>query len=114
MSEHLLEFFPGLKTTAFRITSAADERYNCIAWAVGKTREWWWPLGDESIITWPSGAARELTMDGFSKAFRVIGFEPAIDDLFELGFEKIALFADADGSPSHAARQLPSGLWTSK
>jgi hypothetical protein len=28
--------------------------------------------------------------------------------------EKIAIFADATGSPTHAARQLTSGRWTSK
>jgi hypothetical protein len=32
----------------------------------------------------------------------------------EPGFEKIAPFADADGLPTHAARQLPGGRWTSK
>jgi hypothetical protein len=31
-----------------------------------------------------------------------------------LAFEKIALYADKNGLPSHAARQLPSGTWTSK
>ena len=33
---------------------------------------------------------------------------------WEPDFEKIALFADADGTPSHAARQFRDGTWTSK
>jgi hypothetical protein len=32
----------------------------------------------------------------------------------EPDFEKVALFADAQGKPTHAARQLSSGRWTSK
>ncbi len=30
------------------------------------------------------------------------------------GFEKVALFVDAAGMPTHAARQVNSGAWTSK
>ena len=32
----------------------------------------------------------------------------------EVGFEKVAIYAQADGAPTHAARQLPDGTWTSK
>jgi hypothetical protein len=32
----------------------------------------------------------------------------------ETGWEKVALFAHEDGTPTHAARQLASGRWTSK
>jgi hypothetical protein len=30
------------------------------------------------------------------------------------GIEKIAIFVDAKQAPTHAARQLPDGRWTSK
>lgn len=32
----------------------------------------------------------------------------------EQGYEKVALYVDHDGKPTHAARQLPTGRWTSK
>ena len=32
---------------------------------------------------------------------------------FEDGYEKVAIYADATG-PSHMARSLPNGKWTSK
>ena len=32
----------------------------------------------------------------------------------EPGVEKVAIYADEHGEPQHAARQLPSGNWTSK
>jgi hypothetical protein len=35
-------------------------------------------------------------------------------DELEAGFEKIALFANDQGQPKHAARQLSDGHWTSK
>jgi hypothetical protein len=37
-----------------------------------------------------------------------------VDGSLEAGFEKVALFADAQQTPKHAARQLQSGSWTSK
>ena len=36
------------------------------------------------------------------------------NEKFENGFEKVALYVDKDGAPTHAARQLPNGKWTSK
>lgn len=63
--------FPKLQTAAYHITSPATRDYNCIAWAAGDSRRWWWPEDDPD-------------------------------------------FADADSIPTHAARQLPNGRWTSK
>lgn len=34
--------------------------------------------------------------------------------MLEVGVERVALFAGSDGFPTHAARQLPNGRWTSK
>jgi hypothetical protein len=47
-------------------------------------------------------------------ALATLGYQLCEGDALEPAFERIALFADADGRPTHAARQLPSGLWTSK
>ena len=47
MSQYLQTLFPGLRTAPFRITSPADLKYNCIAWAADDTSNWWWPHGDE-------------------------------------------------------------------
>jgi hypothetical protein len=46
--------------------------------------------------------------------FRGLGFELSDNDKLERGYEKIAIYADAGGVPTHAARQLDSGKWTSK
>ena len=54
------------------------------------------------------------TLAAFIAAYATIGFEPCDDGQPEAGFEKIAIYVDDAGEPVHAARQLPSGVWTSK
>jgi len=108
----LEEIFPGLKGQAYEIKSPSDHRYNCMAWAAGDTRNWWWPVpADED--TWPAGVARELTVPAFREAFATLGYAECAEDRLEAGYEKVALFALA-GTPKHVSRQLPSGRWTSK
>ena len=114
MSEFLQTLFPGLRTATFRVTSPADPKYNCIAWAASDPLHWWWPEGKPPGVAWPESAARDVTLSAFTDAFLTIGFVVGGDESLEAGFEKVALFADAAGTPTHAARQLLSGAWTSK
>lgn len=55
----------------------------------------------------------ELTEHAFTELYASLGYERCRDGKFQRGFEKIALFAK-DGAPTHAAKQLPSGRWSSK
>ena len=43
-----------------------------------------------------------------------MGYVECRDTDLETGFEKIAIFTDAEESPLHLARQLSNGQWTSK
>ncbi|MCU0346165.1 MAG: hypothetical protein MUC59_04450 [Saprospiraceae bacterium] len=52
-------------------------------------------------------------MTTFAQFFQRFGYLPCGDGELEPGFQKIALFAKGK-KPSHAARQLPDGAWTSK
>ncbi len=47
-------------------------------------------------------------------AFRGLGYEECQDGTFKVGFQKIAIYAKLDNRPTHAARQLANGRWTSK
>jgi hypothetical protein len=114
MSEYLQSLFPGLQNSPYRITSPADPKYNCIAWAASETSQWWWPEGKPPDVNWPASAPSEVKLDAFTAAFMTLGYVAATDESLEAGFEKIALFADAAGIPTQAARQLSSGQWTSK
>ena len=53
-------------------------------------------------------------MEAFIEAFVVLGFTPCDTAEYEEGFEKVAIYIDVNGKPTHAARQLSSRLWTSK
>src|SRR5258708_7445589 len=113
MSERLEETFPKLSETVYIITSPATDRYNCIAWVAGDTDSWWWPDPFEQEY-WPDEAPREETLEAFVVAFTGLGYALCLSGELEAGFEKLAFYADGHGVPTHAARQLRNGQWTSK
>ena len=43
-----------------------------------------------------------------------LGYHACPGGALEPGFDKVAIYALNDGNPKHVARQLSSGLWTSK
>ncbi|OHB70234.1 MAG: hypothetical protein A2V70_13830 [Planctomycetes bacterium RBG_13_63_9] len=98
--------------TNHRVTSPADRAYNCIAWAVKRMNRWWWPDRMEQCY-WPEGVQRAETLQAFVEAYGTKGFTPCDDPNVEAGYQKIALYAK-EGVPTHAARQLSDGRWTSK
>jgi len=114
MVNALEQIFPGLANGDYRFTSPADPDYNCVAWALQDTRNWWWPGPDLEREYWPEGVVREPTLAAFRAMFESHGYAAGCDDGIEAGFEKIAVFADTQGKPRHAARQLSNGRWTSK
>jgi tRNA threonylcarbamoyladenosine biosynthesis protein TsaE len=71
-------------------------------------------LEDARHFFWPPTVSREITLESFISAFQSLGYSVCEDDALEPGFEKVALFADEHRIPTHAARQLESGQWTSK
>lgn len=99
--------FPRLTPDNHRVTSPATPDYNCVAWSAGDTDRWW-----EPGVCWPA-QAEGYGPDVLEAAFRSLGYEPCADGGVEAGFEKVALYA-AGAFYTHAARQLPSGKWTSK
>ncbi|MBM4124822.1 MAG: hypothetical protein FJ246_07725 [Nitrospira sp.] len=113
VSRDLEGVFPRLRDTGYIITSPSTPDYNCIAWAAGETNRWWWPVRG-SFAYWPSGAPLQETLEAFVQAFAALGFAHCDDPRIEDGFEKIAIYIDDNGQPTHAARQLPTGRWTSK
>ena len=115
MVERLEQVFPALRGREYWVTSPRDKEYNCVAWAAGDTRQVWWPVEATRLqrVYWPAGVPREETLEAFRQAFETLGYVVCDDDRLEAGFEKVARFALL-GVPRHAARQLPSGRWTSK
>jgi hypothetical protein len=110
--------FPSLGSL-FDITSPTDEEYNCIAWSINDIRQWWWPTPSGQRKWpgkyWPPGVPHEETLDAFTRLYEILGFQICTDRTFEIGYDKIAIYADNIGTITHAARwwQEDNG-WSSK
>ena len=105
--------FPNLKESDYQKTSDESEDYNCLAWAVHDNSKKWDPDELEQNY-WPPGVPREVEIEAFRAAFQTKGFEDCDDGSLEDGIEKLAIYATSNGKPTHAARQLENGKWTSK
>jgi hypothetical protein len=116
------EDHPRLNNKNCSVTSPPKKSYNCIAWAAtgSDQSDWWWPSppGTPRVSYWPPGVPSEVTVAAFLNAFESVGYVQCKDGKLEKGFQKIALYAKktllSGMVPTHAARQLPDGKWTSK
>lgn len=109
----LAKHFPNLHNGNHVVMSPETVSYNCIAWAAGDTERWWSP-DRFGLYYWPHGVPREETLHAFQEVYHQLGYTDCENANFEEGFEKIALFANDYGIPTHAALQLANGRWTSK
>lgn len=104
--------FPNLGTN-YEITSEPAD-YNCMAFAVDDYKKYWWPIKH----FWP----KELNIqtecvEAFIECFEWLGYEKCgLNEKFEKGFQKVAIYVDVIGIPSHVAKQFPgdAGWWRSK
>lgn len=113
INDQLKQEFPNLIQTGYEITSPESTEYNCIAWAAGESDCWWWPDPMETSY-WPGSVERTVTLKSFIKAFETLSYTICDGSEYEAGYEKIAIYADANNRPTHAARQLDNNTWTSK
>ncbi len=108
--DNLKRVFPKLNVQPWRKTSEDTKDYNCLAWAAGETHRRW---DLDPNYYWPVGVPREQTIPAFISAYETCGYMECENGDFEHGFEKIAIYA-INKKPQHAARQMASGMWTSK
>jgi hypothetical protein len=113
----LRQYFPKLRVGNASVTSCPDARYNCIAWAAKNNAIWWQydPQGTAGVKTyWPRELTEGDTVPSWTHVFELEGYKQTDNGRYERGFEKIAIYADKNGKPTHVARQIGSGRWTSK
>jgi hypothetical protein len=82
---------------------------------LGSDDEWWEPGLPVSPFRWLDGIGAGI--EGWIRVFEAHGFAlcRADETQLEPGFEKIAIYvAERTAEPTHVARQLPTGAWTSK
>ena len=114
--ELITGWFPRLvEDEGFRITSPETRTYNCIAWAEGMNDRWIWPVepdNREVDMFWNNTLNYNEDIETFVSYYKALGFVETSDaDSCAVG--AIAIYVK-DGKCTHAARKLPSGMWTSK
>lgn len=105
--------FPNIVREGYTPTSPEDPKYNCHAWAMSVNNTRWEPDSDGDWY-WPPSIPRTYTQDAFIQAYSSVGYEVCASRDFEQGYEKICIYIDSMGVPSHTARQLNQNEWTSK
>jgi hypothetical protein len=103
--------FPHSEIDPFILTSPEDANYNCVAWALGDTENWWEP--DEDYF-WLEGLDFDDTLQTVQRLFEHFGFEAITHPNWENQLEKIALYSNDGIFCSHIAKQTIDGNWTSK
>lgn len=103
--------FPRLNETNHTVSSGtATLNYNCVAFANHDTSQWWQP-GRYWPSRGPAGSGNQFEL---LQLFVDQGWVECVDGSLEVGHEKAALYANASGTWTHAARLLTSGRWVSK
>ncbi|SRR6266498_2857189 len=113
--EEIERDFPNLRTSQWTITSPIADIPNCIGWALHDNKQFW----DPSVVGvrgyyWPPGVPRVWNLNNIRRVFEIHGYELCSDAELETGFEKIAVYVDEEGVPTHATFQKESGEWSSK
>jgi hypothetical protein len=115
-NESLEAEYPNLASSDYRITSPRNPEYNCFAWAAEEDDRWWSPTDEQYY--WPEGAPTKwdakTALETLIQTFALSGYKPCDSADFEPGIQKVAIYIDSNGMPTHMARQLSEGRWTSK
>jgi hypothetical protein len=111
MDEFCKQYFPNLSDVEKKKTSEQTDVYNCIAWAFKDSQRNWGP--NEKRSFWPIDVSSMTDIQAFEELFRQDGWEETGEYGLEQGYEKIALYT-LGGRPTHAARLIGDGVWTSK
>jgi len=109
----IISFCPKVSPSNCEITSAATTRYNCVALAVKDDKRWYEPSPGGQYF-WPIEKPYEYSLDSYVRMFRALGFFECLDGQLEYEYEKIVLYADAQGDFTHVALQSGVGRWMSK
>lgn len=105
--------FPKLAKKDHLVTSNFDPYYNCIAFAADITDKKYWPNWHPDY-KWLDNIPHAATLDAFIKFYETFGYSGPSNESFVDGVEKIAIFADKAGTPTHAAKQVGPNKWASK
>src|SRR5690348_13841523 len=90
--------FPKIRKEGYKITSQETSEYNCFAWAMGDTTQWWSPDTNFGYY-WPDDVPKTLEVASFVNLYRKAGnYSLCSQAQMEKGFEKIAIYTDANNN----------------
>lgn len=110
--QQIARFFPNLEHD-YAETSEETSTYNCIAWSMHDTGQWWDHTGRYGTY-WPEGLPLNNRIETVILLFAAKGYTPCDSHEHEEGYEKIAIYELSGWGVQHIARQLQDGSWTSK
>ncbi len=102
--------FPKLRDEGFTVIDPPSDLYNCIAYVAGDASQWW---DHTTRRYWPSYAMRSERIESLIEVFAGLGFERCNDSQVEDSYQEVALYEE-QGLWTHAALQMPNGLWRNK
>lgn len=109
----VLRNFPNIDIEGFIVTSDLNPTYNCFAWAGNDDTKCWLPFKSKYYFWYTDNTA--LTLENVINNYSHIGYTEITESSdLEEGYDKVAIYIDEGGEPSHAARQVENGKWTSK
>jgi hypothetical protein len=107
--------YSSLKNNYYKKTSERTGKYNCIAYVANDFDRPWWPVPYQAPYYWPiPNIEEDESLEEFIEAFSHLGYTCCANGDLEENFLKIAIFLDDEGLPSHMAKQLSNGNWSSK
>ncbi len=111
----LTSIFPDLESDKnFRLLSDRDDKYNCIAWAMGYNDRWV-DIEEAPGHWWPDGVSKDMSPQSLIDAFCSEGFEMSDNADPEDGYSKVVLYKSIFSEYwTHAARILTSEIEYSK
>jgi hypothetical protein len=123
----LIRWYPKLAEGTFRIVGPANDKYNCVAYVLGDSENWW--STNDGHKWHPDVDPRHGmhdSLDSYVELFRKYGYEDVLRP-FQLqreytqpeeGYERIAIYGrwreTGHHQFSHVAKSLPNGKWASK
>ena len=91
--------------------------YNCVAFAADDITKHYWPSAPGLGNYWPPNIKRVEDIQSFIALFASLNYIPCnLNELYEDGFEKVAIYVDETHKPTHVAKQCigDNGCWRSK
>jgi hypothetical protein len=109
--EEIRQSFPLLTLENHQQTSDSDFNYNCLAFALGDTQNWWDPPAQFGIY-WPLGFSPDHTVETAKQIIRLSGYTVEVEKDSNPHTDAVAIYADGD-EWTHFAK-FTGGQWFSK